>query len=284
MTDLVAEARAALRTLGVLPRKRMGQNFMVGERPLQEVVRALQLHPAEPVLEIGPGLGFLTARLLEKGAEVIAVEKDSHLALYLERHFKGRPLRVIEKDILKFDLERDLGPAGPIQVAGNIPYHITSPLLEWLVSQRRWVSAAVLTVQWEVAQRLTARPGGRDWGALSVFVRFHGDVRLITKVAPHDFYPAPKVDSAVVRVDFPSKAAVPVTDVPHFFKVVRLAFQKRRKMLLNSLSGEGGGSFPKSSVLEALARAGIDPARRAETLSIPEWAVLSERLSAEFKT
>lgn len=266
MPSALQEVKNALRTLGLRPRKRLAQHFMVNEKALSLIVSALEIKEGEMVLEIGPGLGFLTRRLLAGGAKVLAVEKDWLLAEYLSSDFQ-----VIQKDILKLDLSKDLNWVEPVKVAGNIPYNITSPILEWLIGQRRLVSAAVLTVQKEVAERLTAAPGTKAWGPLSVFVQFHSRVSLVGKIGKADFYPPPKVDSAVVKIAFEREPRFNV-NADAFFPLVRSAFQKRRKTLLNALASE---ALPKPLLLAAFGKAGIDPIRRPETLSIQEWVTLT---------
>ncbi len=278
MPDLFQETKALLRKLHIAPRKRMGQNFMINPEGLSMVTEALCLKEGEMVLEIGPGLGFLTRELLRKKTEVTAVEKDAPLAEYIAGNFKNPRFRLVEGDILKLDLEKDLQIDHPIKVAGNIPYQITSPILEWLVGQRRRVSQVVLTTQWEVALRLTANPGSKSWGALSIFVQVYALAEIIKKISRSYFYPIPKVDSAVVRLDFSKGPRFPIEDHDRFFRIVRRAFQKRRKTILNSLADKHGGAYSKETVLRALEEAKIDPLRRPETLSIPEWACLCEIL------
>ncbi len=280
MPDLAAEAKAALRRLDVAPQRRRGQNFMVREDTLDAVAGALEIAPGEAVLEIGPGLGFLTRRLVAAGAKVTAVEKDRVMARHLRAMFPPGSLELIEKDFLDLDPERDLGPDPPRKIVGNIPYNITSPILEWVIRHRARLSAVALTTQWEVAQRLAASPGGKDWGALSVFVQFHCEVRVLRKIGREAFYPVPGVDSALIRLDLlPAPRHAP-GDEGLFFRLVRAAFQKRRKTLLNALAApEGRDCLSKSRLLEVFAATRIDPRRRPETLSLAEWASLSDSLS-----
>jgi len=252
---------------------------MVEEKNFEAIGEALSLRAGDVVLEIGPGLGFLTRDLLKRQAQVIAVEKDPAFVSYLKNSFKDQPLRVIESDILKVDLKKDLHFKEPVKVIGNIPYHITSPLLEWLILQRSVISEAILTVQWEVASRLTAKPGTKQWGALSIFVQVYARVELVKKIHKSHFYPAPSVDSAVVKLTFSEKPFYPIQDEEVFFRLVRRAFQKRRKTLLNSLKEDENQTRSKPVLLSAFEKVGIDPNRRPETLSIPEWAALADILA-----
>lgn len=249
---------------------------MVSEAALACVADALKLRSGETVIEIGPGLGFLTEALLKRGAHVTAIEKDRVMTAYLRKHF-GDGLRIVEKDVLEVDIRAESGVDGPVKVAGNIPYNITSPILEWLIRQKHFVSAAALTVQWEVAERLLSVPGKKSWGPLAIFAQFYAQVECVRKIGKADFYPPPKVDSAVLRFMFLDKPPAAVADEKNFFSIVRRSFQKRRKTLLNSLEG-WAESRDGAALSDALKDAGIDGKRRGETLSIAEWAGLSERL------
>lgn len=276
MPSLKEEAQVLLRRLEAAARKKLGQNFMVDEKALLDIASSLDVHDGETVVEIGPGLGFLTRFLLKRGASVVAIEKDPAYARFLAGHFADRPFQVEEGDVLETDLARLV--EGRVKVFGNIPYNITSPILEWLIGHRRLVSDAVLTVQWEVAERLAAKPGGKDWGSLSVFLQYHAEVRTVRKIGRSSFSPAPNVDSAVIHVHFPEKPKIQAGDEAFFFAIVRRAFQKRRKTLLNALASEEDPRLAKKSLEAALSRTGIDPARRPETLSVAEWAKLAAAL------
>ena len=251
---------------------------MTSERDLSGIAAALKLGPRETVLEIGPGTGALTRKLIENGARVLAVEKDRTLATYLEQNIPGDSLQVIPKDILKVDLKKDLHLKAPVPVVGNIPYNITTPILEWMIAQRRWISQAVLTVQWEVARRLAAEPGSKDWGSLSIFLRLYADVELIQKIDKSHFVPAPTVDSGVLRFVFLSEPRHSLTNEALFFSLVRRSFQKRRKTLLNALWDKNTGNPSKEVLRAVFAKLSIEARRRPETLSLGEWVRLSEAL------
>lgn len=278
MTDLIRETEAVLRRLGAAPRKKMSQNFMIEEKNFEAIKEALRLCVGDVVLEIGPGLGFLTRHLLKRQARVVAVEKDTAFVNYLKDFFKDQPLQVIENDILKVDLKKDLHFKHPVKVVGNIPYHITSPLLEWLILQKSIISEAILTVQWEVASRLMAKPGTKQWGALSIFVQVYARVELVKKIHKSHFYPSPSVDSAMIRLTFSDTSFYSIENEEVFFGLVKRAFQKRRKTLLNSLKEDENEKHSKQALLSAFEKAGIGPTRRPETLSIPEWAALADIL------
>ncbi len=278
MSDLRREAKAALAHLGVHPEKRRGQNFMINEAALDAIANALPVEKGETVVEIGPGLGFLTRRLVGRGARVIAVEMDFVMTRHLRSAFTADTVRVLEADILKVDLARDLAPDRPSKVFGNIPYNITSPILEWLISQRHLVREAALTVQLELAQRLLAKPGTKEWGSLSVFLNFYAEMTLVRKITRGSFQPPPNVDSALIRIVFSETPRVRVADEAAFFRLVRPAFQKRRKTLLNALESDAPGRS-KTELTAVFAALGVDARRRPETLTLPEWAALSDRIA-----
>ena len=278
MPELKEEARYLLRQLEASARKKLGQNFMVDEGVLEFMANALNLKKDEPVIEIGPGLGFLTRFLLNHGASVTAVEKDPAYVEFLTPYFKHKKFRVIHADILKTKIA-ELASGRPVKVCGNIPYNITSPLLEWLILQKNLVTEAILTVQWEVAERLKAGPGTKAWGPLSVFLQYHAEVETLKKIGPASFSPAPKVDSAVIRILFLKKTKYEGTDETVFFSIVRRAFQKRRKTLLNALALEDKEAFSKKELELTLRTIRIDPTSRPETLSLEEWALLAKQFS-----
>jgi 16S rRNA (adenine1518-N6/adenine1519-N6)-dimethyltransferase len=278
MPDLFKETRDVLRQLNIHPEKRRGQNFMIEEKELLSITDALKIKNGEELLEIGPGLGFLTRALLDAGAKVTAIENDYKLLAYLNGAFKGREVTFIEKDILEFE-PSILNLKWPVQAVGNIPYNITSPIIEWLIRQKKFIRSAILTVQWEVAERLTAVPGKKVWGPLSIFAQTNARVSLVKKIQANSFYPSPKVDSAVIRLEFDQRPELAIKDEAVYFKVVRTSFQKRRKTLLNSLL-LASENHSKEALLEAFKSIPLDPIRRPETLTLQEWAELSNRISS----
>jgi 16S rRNA (adenine1518-N6/adenine1519-N6)-dimethyltransferase len=277
--SLTEEVKSVLRRRSLSPRKRLGQNFLVNPDTHQFICGSLHLQSGDEVLEIGPGLGFLTRFLLEKKAKVIAVEKDAGFAAYLnerfERETKSGVLVVLKKDILKFDLGKEAEVHSPIKIAGNIPYSITSPILEWLVSQKHLVQQAVLMVQREVAERLCAKPGTKAWGVLSIFLQLYADMTVEKNISRSSFYPEPKVDSSIIKLTFPPKPRIQIEDEALFSRLVRKAFQKRRKTILNALRDDSQKAFSKESLARALDDLTINSSRRPETLSLAEWASLA---------
>jgi len=272
--------RSWLRRHAVFPRKRLGQNFLVQPQVADRLVRAISLPPGTPVLEIGAGAGALTRALLDAGARVWAVEVDPRLVRVLEERFadpirQGR-MRVIAADILDLDPaglpER---PAGPIFLAGNLPYAITTPILLWAVERRRHFQGAAFLIQREVAERLTAPPGNRTYGSITVWIAYHGAVSRIATADPGAFWPVPQVDSSLIAIRFHEVPPVDLRDPARLENVLAAAFGQRRKMLRSSLARLLGPDAPR--ILHA---AGIDPMRRAETLSLEEFAAIARLTEA----
>lgn len=273
--------RALLAQAGLRPRRRMGQNFLVDRHVLELTVRTLAPAPEDLVLEIGPGLGVLTRAVAACAAHVLTIEVDPGMLRLLRHTLAGVDnVDMIEGDALKIDLaallSERLPPGRKALVAANLPYYITSPLLFRLLEEGLPLARLVVMVQREVAERMTAPPGGKDYGALSVMVQNYTEPRLVTRVPARAFWPPPKVDSALVLLNV---REVPVVhQQPATFRaVVRAAFGQRRKTLLNSLAA--GLALDKPVVDRALRRVGIDPQRRGETLSLAEFGSVTLSLA-----
>ena len=256
--------------------KKLGQNFLIDAAVVRGIVEAAELQEGERVLEIGPGIGTLTQGLAESGAQVTAVELDKKLPAVLAETLKGyENVRIVQGDILKTDIRELMGDA-PFKVAANLPYYITTPILMALLEQRLPIRNIVTMVQKEVAERMIAPPGSKTYGALSVAVQYYTAPEIVLDVPPKSFIPAPEVDSVVIACKVRGMPAVAVRDEKLFFRVVKAAFGQRRKTLSNALKGAG---FLKDEVQEALEQAGIEAARRGETLSLEEFAQLADALS-----
>ncbi len=257
-------------------RKALGQHFLHDQNIVRKIIVLAELKPGETVLEIGPGRGILTHALSETGSKVFAVEVDRSLDEPLQEEFKNSSnVRIIQADALTYPFE-DL-PA-PFSVVANLPYSISTPLLFRLLALRSRVSRMVLMLQLEVARRIVAREGGKEYGTLSVGVQFYAEPRLEFIVPRGCFKPPPRVDSAVIRLTIRTTPKVPVKNEAFFFRVVRAGFGHRRKSLRNALKD---GGFPVDAVEEALNSASIttgNPQRRAETLSIEDFARLADKL------
>ena len=269
------QAQTLLRRYGLTPKKGLGQNFLHDEGALQRIVEAADLDRSDTVLEIGAGLGALTSYLAARACRVVAVELDERLMPLLQERFgELEHVELVQGDILALDPAALAG--GPYKVVANVPYYITAAILRRLLEARRRPDLIVLTVQKEVAERLTAGPG--DMSILAVSVQFYGRAELVARIKAGSFFPRPEVDSAVVRITLGPEPAVQVPDEALFFRVVRAGFSQKRKQLRNSLGS--GLSWPAERVEQALAQAGIDRRRRAETLSLEEWGELA-RVAAD---
>ena len=277
--SLLTRTRALLASRGLRPHTARGQHFLVDPKVRDAIVEAAGVSPGSLVVEIGPGTGVLTEALLLRGASVLAVELDRGLASLLDETLGRDPrLRVLVGDGLHFDFAGHLGAhpqRGRILVVANIPYYITSPLILRLLPCRQLFEALYLTIQREVAERITAGPGTKAYGALTLHCQYHADVRSALAIPRAAFYPIPEVDSTLVGFDLLEAPRVSVSDPARLFAVIRAAFGQRRKTLRNALR-QAGWLLP---VLEAaLGACGIAGSRRGETLTLQEFARLSEAL------
>lgn len=271
--------RRLMNELGLAAQKGRGQNFLADPAAAGLIVSRSDLRPEILVLEIGPGLGALTRPLLEAGCRVIAVEVDRGLARFLETQLApGFPdrLTVIQDDILKVDLPALAGPEqGGLYVVGNLPFQISTPVLLMLLKNRALITGATLTFQRELAERLTAEPGTKLYGRLSVLLGYYARLRRLLEVGPEAFQPRPKVGSTVLGLTFIHSPQPPLKSHHLFERVVAAGFSKRRKTLRNALKS----AFPPDRIEAALSAAGIDPARRAETLSVEEFVDLANAMA-----
>jgi 16S rRNA (adenine1518-N6/adenine1519-N6)-dimethyltransferase len=258
---------------GLHPKKSLGQNFLVEEDVLLKIVDAAKLTKHDSVLEIGPGLGALTRHLAGAAQHVVAVELDDRLIPVLRDQLGGFPnVQVVHADILAVAPAALVGR--PYVVVANLPYYITAAILRHLVESRPRPRRMVLTVQREVSERLTAGPGSLS--LLAVSVQVFGEVSQVMVIKAGSFYPRPEVDSAVIRVDLFDRPVFSPLDEGYFFRIVKAGFAQRRKQLRNSLAA--GLRFDKEQVEAALHAAGIEPRRRAETLSIADWVAVASEL------
>ena len=260
--------------------KKLGQNFLIDEQVVRQIVAAAELSEADTVLEVGPGIGTLTQGLAESKANVVAVELDTRLLPVLATTLEGYDnVRVVHGDILKVDIMEEVGVPN-FKVCANLPYYITTPIIFALLEKRLPMERLVAMVQKEVAERMAAQPGGKDYGALSVAIQYYTEPEIAFIVPPTSFIPAPAVDSAVIVCKRREKPPVEVCDEALFFRVVKAAFSLRRKMLSNSLKNMG---IKSEQVAKWLELAGVDGKRRAETLSLEDFAKLTNSFNEAVK-
>lgn len=264
--------------------KSLGQNFLIEKSVLEKIIDGAEITEADNVLEIGPGIGTLTRYLAESAKKVVSVEIDSSLLPILKETLQDLPnTTVVHGDVLQVNLKELIAEQFdniPPKVVANLPYYVTTPIVMKFLEEEIPVTDLVVMVQKEVADRMAAKPGGKDYGSLSVAVQYFCDPQILFKVATGCFMPAPTVESSVIRLKVLKQPKVEVVSRKMFFATVRGAFGKRRKTLLNALS-DSGLTLSKEQVRSALATAGIDPTRRAETLSIEEFATLANAVTAE---
>lgn len=274
-----SELRQFLTGLGIHPKKVLSQNFLVDGNILRKIVRTAQVVQDDLVLEIGPGPGSLTEALLEAGAHVIAVEKDDVLAEALKR-FDNPSLEIFNDDILAFPIEsilkERLKPGQKAKVIANLPYHLTTPILIKLVQMTETISHLIVMVQDEVGRRLAAAPGNKHYSSLTIFLNFFATPRYEFTVSRTCFYPAPRVESAIISLEL--KVPPAVADQAKFFEITRTAFEHRRKMLKASLRH----LYPSEVVMAALAKIGENPEARPEMLSVEQFLALYKLLDAKY--
>ena len=276
--SLLTQTKKLLRRFGIRAKKGLGQHFLIDDAVLEKILDAADLTPDDTVIEVGPGLGLMTAELAKRAGWVIAIELDNKLAAILEETLQVENIVVLNEDVLGTDpakLLKGSAPHFPLQlrsykVVANLPYYITSPVLRHFLEAAVKPEVMVVMVQKEVANTIVADAGDRSM--LSIAVQFYGKPGIVTDVPAVSFFPPPEVDSAVVKIDVYQKPPVAVTDVDRFFKLVRAGFSAARKQIINSLTQ--GLGLPKTEVQILLQETGIDPRRRAETFSLEEWAAL----------
>ena len=249
--------------------KKLGQNFLIKRGIVDEIVHAAELTPGEPVLEVGPGIGTLTQGLAQSGADVTAIELDRRLLEVLDTTLASYDnVRIIHGDVLKLDVPSIMNHK-PFKVVANLPYYITTPIIMSLLESKLPIERLVVMVQKEVALRMVAKPGTKDYGALSVAVQYYTEPDIVLDVPPKSFLPAPAVTSSVIRCVLRDKPPVDVIDEKLFFRVVKAGFAQRRKTFSNTMKTTG---LSKARIEELLAKANIDGQRRGETFTLQEFA------------
>lgn len=270
--------------------KSLGQNFLIDENIPRRIVEAAGVDSTDLVIEIGPGIGSMTRELAVKSGKVIAVEIDRHLMEALAENMKDfTNVKIINEDVMKLDMEKTISGEkeydsfspgrSAVKVVANLPYYITTPIIMKLLEENPGIDAMVFMVQKEVAERIVAKPGGKDYGALSVAVQYYSEPEILFNVPPHCFMPQPDVDSTVIRMAVRKSPPVTIKSKDIFFKTVKASFGQRRKTLVNALSNSGYFIEGKEEIKRILKNMGIDEKRRGETLTIMQFAELSNAFS-----
>jgi len=278
----VKEIQKILNDYKISPKKSLGQNFLVDKNIVEHIIKSIcssNLNKNNYILEIGPGLGVLSHQLAENASKLICIETDKDMINILEKTLLPIHSNVLlEKcDFLKYDLNK-LKFDEKITAVGNLPYYITTPIIEKIIDNRNLFSSLTIMVQKEVFNRMKALSGSKEYGALSIFIQYYMDIKLVCNVSRNCFYPAPNVDSCVVRLEVLNKPRVQVENDKIFFQIVRSAFGKRRKTLLNALSNSTFLYWSKEKVLDVLKKSEIDPNLRGETLNLEEFAKIANNV------
>lgn len=253
--------------------KSLGQNFLIDDSVPRDIVSGAEVCKDDLVIEIGPGVGTLTAQLLNTAKRVVAIELDNDLIPILSQELgDNQNFTLIHNDALKVDFNEIIGDEQSVKLVANLPYYVTTPIIVKLLKEKYNFKSLTIMIQKEVAERMNAEPGNKDYGALSLLVQYYCNTSIVRKVPPACFIPRPKVDSIVIRLDKLSEAKVKVDNEKLFFDIIRNSFNMRRKTLWNGVKSIG----PAKEKLElAFEKAGVDPKRRGETLSIQEFANLA---------
>jgi len=274
MSDLLPQIREICRIFEIKPSRSKGQNFLVNERIYDDIVAAADLEPEETVLEIGPGLGFLTLKLAKKVKKVIAVELDDQLANYLQIGIDAQGLenvKIVNEDILRFNLDAHINPKGKYKIVANLPYNITSIFLRLFLSSKHKPESLVLMLQKEVAERIVATPP--DMSLLALSVQYYADAQIIREVKAGNFWPEPKVDSAVIKIIVKKESQLSheeqLAEDKLFFRLAKIGFSAKRKMLKNNLAG--GLKIEQKIITDILIKNKFNPLLRAEDLRLEDW-------------
>lgn len=280
--------RAILERYGFSFKKSLGQNFLIDTNILKKIVSFANLTGDSGAIEIGPGIGALTEQLARAAKKVVAFEIDQRLLPILADTLSPyENVKIIHNDVLKADVKEmianEFEDTEDLMVVANLPYYVTTPIIMKLLEEKPPIRGIVCMLQKEVADRISARPGTKDYGSLSIAIQYYTEAETVMIVPKTVFVPQPNVDSAVIRLTLREKPAVDVRDEAFFFQVTKAAFAQRRKTLLNNLTSQlPDGKQRKAEIVAALEASGIDPARRGETLSLAEFALLSAALYPHF--
>lgn len=284
MSGVYEDTRFLMKKYGITANKKLGQNFLIDEKVIDTIVEASEITKEDIVIEIGPGLGTLTQKLLEKAGKVVAIELDDRMIRILkERFFLEKHFEILNEDVLKVDL-RELITKKKVEtglknvkIVANLPYYITTPIIMKLLEEKLEIESITVMVQKEVADRLTEIPGGKKSGAITYTVQYYALAEEIRTVPNDSFIPAPKVASEVIKLTLRKEPVIKVSDEKEFFYFIKIAFMQRRKTLVNAVSN-AGVNISKQKVEKVLQELGIDTKIRAEALTIEQFASIVEKM------
>ena len=287
----MAELGIAKNTIEILKKydftfqKRFGQNFLIDTHVLNKIIAQAEITKDDVVLEIGPGIGTMTQYLCESAKKVIAVEIDKALIPILQDTLSAYDnVKVINEDILKLDIQQlveEENDGKPVKVVANLPYYITTPIIMELFERKVKLDSITVMVQKEVAGRIQSQPGTKEYGAISLAVQYYAQPKIVANVPPNCFMPRPNVSSAVIRMKLHKEPPVQVEDEKHMFRLIRASFSQRRKTLVNGISNSGELPYSKEEVIKALSAIGLQKEVRGETLTLQEFARLSDQLQGK---
>ena len=259
------------------PNKKMGQNFLIDKNVRDKIISCLPFSHGDTVVEIGAGFGMMTFALADMCARLYAVEKDAKICGMVSDMLKERDnIGLVNADILEVDISALSGEKGKLHVFGNIPYYISTQIMEKMIDQRGVVRSIYIVMQDEFATRLVARPGSKDYGSISCYIQYFTSARKVFKISKNSFYPRPRVDSCLLELKVLEKPSVKVKNEDGMFEIIRKAFAQRRKKALNSLVNRSALGYGKDEWLKVFADSGVDPASRAEALSLDDYARLAD--------
>lgn len=274
--NLHEETNFILKKYGLKANKKFGQNFLINEEIINKIIEKADVTQNDVVIEIGPGLGSLTAKLLENAKKVIAIELDSNMVKILnERFCLYNNFELIENDVLKVDLQSIVEKYESVKVVANLPYYITTPIIMKLLEEKLKLKSITVMVQKEVGERFCAEPNSKEYGAITISVNYYTVPKIVINVPKENFEPVPEVDSCVIRLDIRENPPIKLKSEKEFFRLVKAGFSQRRKTINNSLASMGR---TKEEIKEALKKLGIDQKLRAENLKMEDFAEISNIL------
>lgn len=284
MSGVYEDTRFLMKKYGITANKKLGQNFLIDEKVIDTIVETSEITKEDFVIEIGPGLGTLTQKLLEKAGKVVAIELDDRMIRILkERFFLEKHFEILNEDVLKVDLKELIAKKKvetglkKVKIVANLPYYITTPIIMKLLEEKLEIESMTVMVQKEVADRLTEIPGGKKSGAITYTVYYYAIAKEIQTVPNHSFLPEPEVASEVIKLDLRKEPAIKLKDEKKFFHFIKIAFMQRRKTLVNAVSNVGV-NISKEKVEKVLQELGIDTKIRAEALTIEQFASIVEKI------